>query len=835
MAKQLILTEKVDAGCQVAEALYHLGSKSGDFGTAWSEIKKKSARKGYLVGGDYVIVWTNGHLGVDLKPSEINIGNKLNFSFDSNYDYEFPSLLSSMKRVVKKEKKSLASLLKTMIKDNNFSKAYICTDADAEGERIARDALFSFGGLDKNCDVRRMWVTGAFNTPKIIEKELKSALKYDSDKYAWLYDSQLTRSTGDFIQGMKPTKALVDCYGLKLYSGRVKNTMIGLIGDRFLEIKNFKSKEYYIINSIGNFKLSHFYYKDVEDVDSDGKLVTKKTRTTQYFNKEDKDRVVKELRDVDLKGKVTQIESSTSSSKTRPLPLSGDDFKSEMATTHKISLDEAGMILQYLRDEGFTTYQGTNGRFFSKDEEEIVNIAYNTAVNVFSDDKTTASAKFTLSAYLFNDSKAKKQNHPPLHLTEKIPSVADYIKWENSKFKKVKEGYLLIAKRILVSFLEADKYETVKLEVEVNKHKFDTSGVKPLVQGWREFIGDKKANTYFDVDLKKDDDIKLDDIEIVPKKTTVSKPYNEVDLLKIFLNVSKVLNSMIDDEEDPTRKLELKKAKNILKNVEGIGTDRTRGMIFAETIKVGLVEVLKSKDLQLSSNGWVMYNALPPKLRSVVFTALWEEDFEEIRRGNKTYKQVIENIDEQVKESVKYIITNVDKSKVNVIKKLVKVTTDFICPVCQSTIVETENSFSCSKRKYQDKKVSGCKFIFGRNQKKLDEIISKDSFEKILNNEVYVGKNGNKISLDLESDYFSKIDYHEDYKNTDFYETAKSFRLGEKFVFKNIFGANLTKIQAKAILEGKKVLLKRKGKTSKKAFKVKVWLGENGSCEHVFA
>ena len=37
--KKLILTEKIDAACQVAEALYHIGIKDGDFKEKSSIIK----------------------------------------------------------------------------------------------------------------------------------------------------------------------------------------------------------------------------------------------------------------------------------------------------------------------------------------------------------------------------------------------------------------------------------------------------------------------------------------------------------------------------------------------------------------------------------------------------------------------------------------------------------------------------------------------------------------------------------------------------------------------------------------------------------------------------
>ena len=68
------------------------------------------------------------------------------------------------------------------------------------------------------------------------------------------------------------------------------------------------------------------------------------------------------------------------------------------------------------------------------------------------------------------------------------------------------------------------------------------------------------------------------------------------------MNVSKVLNSNIEAEEDPVRKLELKKAKNILYKVEGIGTDRTRVLILKELMTLNLIQLTKDKKLVLAGD-----------------------------------------------------------------------------------------------------------------------------------------------------------------------------------------------------------------------------------------
>jgi DNA topoisomerase III len=817
--KKLILTEKIDAACQVAEALYHIGIKDGDFKEKSSIIKTNinNSKKTAIIGGNYVIFWTNGHLGYDLKPADIKSDYGFKFQFDNNLDYTLPKLLFEMKRDIKNDRKKFFSIVNSEFKKHIFSEYYICTDADAEGERIARDFLFRFCRLDKNANVKRMWITGSFDNPKIIKEQLETALPYNDTKYNNLYDSQRVRSTGDYIQGMKSTKILVDLYGQKLYSGRVKNTIVGLIGDRELEIKNFKPKKFYTINSIGKYKLNHFYIKETEDINSKGVITSKNERTTHYFNIIELNKVVEELRAVDLNGVVTKCERKVSSSIKRPLPLSGDDFKSEMASKYKLSLKDSGDILQYLRDQGFTTYQGTNGRYFSIDDSKIVEIAYKTALSYFRDDITIQSAKFDLNAYLFNDKEAKKQNHPPLHLTDKIPTKKDIEIWAKSKLKFVKEGYELIAKRILVHFLENDEYESIKFEVEVNKHKFDTSGIKPLKDGWRAFIDEKRNDNFFEIDFVPGDKIKLDDIEVNEKETTKPSFYTESEILNTLMNVSKVLNQQIDEETDPDKKFKLKKAKNILKNVEGIGTDRTRESIINELKDAGLLE-LKKKFYHLSSNGWLLYKALPPQLRNVMFTAKWEEYFEEIRRGNKTYKDVILAIDDFIKKTILYIIKNkIDVPKIN------KVETNLKCPLCNSNIIEMEKNFKCKENKFVDNKQIGCKFNLLKSQKLLKAKFGLKQIERILNNETLKAPNGKLVSLDLNNDFFLKIETPDDIV----VETDKTYRLGDKFCFKNAFGSKLTLNQATKLLNDEEITIKRKNKQDKE-YKVTIWLEENG-------
>ena len=98
----LIITEKVDAASQVAEALFKIGQKGKDLLDSATKIKSKCNKKGFIESDNYIVVWTNGHTGVDLRPDKLNPSYGLKFKFDPNFDYKIPTLLSEMKRELNK-------------------------------------------------------------------------------------------------------------------------------------------------------------------------------------------------------------------------------------------------------------------------------------------------------------------------------------------------------------------------------------------------------------------------------------------------------------------------------------------------------------------------------------------------------------------------------------------------------------------------------------------------------------------------------------------------------------------------------------------------------------
>lgn len=752
----IVLTEKREAAVQMASVIDDniFNNKS------YNILNKESRSNGFLKGSNYIFVWAAGHLLRELKPNEIKPEWGIFKPLSTPEDYRMEDLVNHIQKTPdtsNSSKQRQISILKnfskkTGVSPNEIEKIILATDADAEGEAIGRDML---GLLNIDKPVYRFWNTGSFKSKEAVQKAMNNLEPLSSEKYENLYHSQLARSICDSLTGFKPTKVLTDFYNKKFYTGRVKSVVVSLIGDRLLEIKNFTPSKYYqIIGKKDGLDLNHFFYKDVEDFDDNGEIIIKREKTKNYLTKELVDAAVSEIKETNLCGVIEKNEIRTISSKSRPLPLSGSDFASEMMGKYKISYAQCNKILDYLRSEGFTTYPGTNGRYFSTMDKDEVEVSLNTISAYFGD----IHPKFSTNVPIFNNKKAEKQNHTPLSVTEKIPTEEDIKTWENNSLPKIKEGYELIAKRIAVAFLEDDEIEKQHLVISIKdgKYKFEITGQKAIKQGWRSFIDmEIKDSTFSSGDeLKEGDQACLDDIEIKESTTKPPQKHTTKSLLDTLLNVSRVVDKLIEESDDPKIIQKYKKVKKLLKNAEGIGTDRTRENIIKDLFENNiLAKEGKTEYLILTEHGWEMYWVIPDRLKSVVFTAEWENAFEEIRRGEKEYKDFLKEVDNLLMDEViPEIIENVGKT-VSVGDGGTKKIEDVKCPFCGANILETEHTYKCEKAEYKDGKASGCNFVIFKNQKKVfgRDLKGKEDLLKILSTKITDDSTPSKDAVFIEN------------------------------------------------------------------------------------
>ena len=124
------------------------------------------------------------------------------------------------------------------------SEVVIATDADREGEVIAREVLERVGYRV----VSAAWLS-AMDSASV--RKALGALRAEQDTRS-LYQSGLGRSRADWLAGMNLTRALTTAFGAGWGQcadcGRVQNTRLGLDrGER--AIAQFRPKTYYVLQA----------------------------------------------------------------------------------------------------------------------------------------------------------------------------------------------------------------------------------------------------------------------------------------------------------------------------------------------------------------------------------------------------------------------------------------------------------------------------------------------------------------------------------------------------------------------------------------------------------
>jgi hypothetical protein len=222
-----------------------------------------------------------------------------------------------------------------------------------------------------------------------------------------------------------------------------------------------------------------------------------------------------------------------------------------------------------------------------------------------------------------------------------------------------------------------------------------------------------------------------------------------------------------------------------------------------------------------------------------VLTAQWENQLEEIRRGEKDHKEFIAEVDNEVMDNfVNHIIENVGVHVLPDISQRERLE-DVKCPLCGNTTIETKKAYMCEKRLFDGEKQTGCPFLVSKNLEKTfgRHLEGQNDIIKLLNSteDQLFKEERHGVFLDTSSDYFVGVAWDEEISKNEVKETKKTFRKGDKFVFKKFRDRNLTKNQAKNLLDGKTIVIKRKSKEGKE-YKVKATLNEEkGSIETVFA
>lgn len=637
---RLFLCEKPSQGRDIAKVLG--ASRRGD---------------GCLIGTDLTLTWCIGHLLETAPPEAYDIQHK-NWSLD-----HLPIIPAQWQVEVKPKTAAQFKVIKRLLSD--ATTVVIATDADREGEMIARELLelCQYRG-----PVERLWFS-ALNEASI--RKALSSLKSGQETFP-LYHSALARSRADWLIGMNLSRLFTLLgrragYDGVLSVGRVQTPTLRLVVDRDRAIAGFVPVPYWNVevhlSSMGQRFIAS-WLPPRSGRDESGRCLQQALAH----------HAVQTITDAKS---ATVISLQTEHCREAP-PLPFDLSTLQEVCSRKLGLgvQEVLNIAQALYEtHKATTYPRSDCRYLP---ESMFNEAPAVLDALLKTDSalrpTFRILDRSLRARVWNDAKVTA-HHGIIPTTE----PANLVRMSEQE----RQVYELIRSHYLVQFLPHHEFDRTQVELECGEERLTAVGKQILVQGWKSLLCENpeedepsRKSQVLPV-LQQGTQCAVDDVELKSMRTAAPKPLTEGDLIKAMKNVAKLVN-------DP-------RLKQKLRDTTGIGTEATRAGIIKGLIDRGYL-LKKKRALMASAAAHTLIEAVPAAVADPGMTAIWEQALDEIEAGRLT-------LDAFVTKQAKWVTQLV--AHYRSLTLTIAVDTSTGCPMCNASMLRRKGKsgqfWSCSR------------------------------------------------------------------------------------------------------------------------------------------
>lgn len=529
-----------------------------------------------------------------------------------------------------------------------------CTDAEREGQNIFY-SLYDYLGSD--LPVKRFWASD-LTDEKLIEawKNLKDD---QHDKYLKnLTDAALLRANADWLVGMNFTRMVSTTNGKVIPIGRVMTTVLAILSQRELDIKNFKPTTTYDVM---------LDYKE----GFSGKL-----KHDPFKTKEEAEKIANSTSNAVI---VESFESKTKTSEA-PLLYSLGDLQNDANKEYGYSLADSLAIIQKLYEGKILSYPRTDCPYLTTGEgarmTHILAAAKCVpAVQGIEIDEARI-AGYTKTKYV-NDKKV--QAHYAIVFTGR--------QFDFDKLPEDQQNICtLVAKRIVATLLDPAQVTEVVVTAKDKDNIFLTKENVLTYAGWKSLYGEKEASVSIK-NIKQGQQLVVNKAYVKDVVSSCPARFNDATLNKAMINVG----TLIEDKE-------LASALNgKTKDQGGIGTPATRAGIVEKLLDPKKNWVIrKGKSFYVTETGLDVFSALRNySVASPILTAQWEKKLKDVEEGRMESSIFTTEIN-------KYVTDECNKLKE------VKLESGLHCPYCGSPIKESKDYYICTK--YKDT----CTFIVGK-------------------------------------------------------------------------------------------------------------------------
>jgi len=490
---------------------------------------------------------------------------------------------------VTEELKDVAKIVITQLKKHKSDEILIATDADREGEIIARECLKA-AGISDFSRIKRFWVSQAL-TPEVITDGIKQAKALGN--YSNLAEQGFSRQHSDWLVGINGTRFITNKACSLFPVGRVQTSILSAISDRCEKINNFKPEKYYEV--FGSFN------------PPDGGVVKGILINSEGSSKFNDDSMLGALKYcVNSSAKLEELKSE----KREILPpqlYSLNDLQKDAFRYFDYSADKTLKLVQKLYEEyKCVSYPRTPSKVMGSQNVQLCRELYQKFIRL-------SPEYFVLHPFyvidekdkrIFND--AKLEAHHAIIPLEKLPAGAT---------GEEENIYNLILERFMLAFAPNYKYEKHVAKLSVEGHLFKIEGRKILDEGWQKFrrftrVLKEKDPDAEEIQLLENIDwrnLTLSSVKSVQKYTKAPKHFNEATILAFMENPK-------GESED--------------KKLCGLGTPATRHTFIPKLTKSKYIEI-KNGNIHITKIGEKLLNlvmATPlAAIADISETTRWEE------------------------------------------------------------------------------------------------------------------------------------------------------------------------------------------------------------------
>lgn len=613
---------------------------------------------GYLQGNNVIVSWCIGHLLEMIPPDE----------YDNKYKrwslVHLPILPQDWKMAPKKSTSKQLTVLKNLLK--RCDSVVIATDADREGETIAREVMdyFNYRGSS-----RRLWLS-ALDTVSV-QRALKNIKP--SKETEPLYHSGLARGRADWLIGMNLTRAYTLLANDRQVRsvGRVQTPTLALIVKRDREILNFKAVPYYEVLA---------FFKTEQD------LLETKWQLPKIQGEEQKQCLDKQVAQSVIdrcQQQMGLVTTATTARKKQPAPLlyNLSGLQQEASRRWGYGAQDVLNIAQALYEtHKLSSYPRSDCEYLPLSQfNDVSKVLQALCKNDASLTELIAQADEKRRSRVWNDKKITA--HHGIIPTQATPGISRL----NVKELNI---YNLIRRRYIAQFFPDYEYDQSTIIVTIKADQFKASGRIARVKGWKialeveskqpAKIEDNKKELPA---VKKGEQLLCDHLKLLDKLTTPPKHYTEGTLIKAM----ETIGTQVTD----------KVMKKILRETAGLGTQATRANIIQTLFQRKFIQQEK-KLLKATPLGFNLIDAVPDTIKDPLLTAQWEQQLDDIA-NNKG--QDINGFLKQQIDLLKTIVTQVKTPKINA-KGISKANAQYkagdACPLC-SHILEIRHAIRGKK------------------------------------------------------------------------------------------------------------------------------------------